>query len=50
MKPETMTARSIEAVDTSGRSEVVRHLESALPPRVIELSTFGNPRVTPRGT
>ncbi len=45
-----MNARTAEAVDTRGRSEVERHLSQALPARVIELATSGDPRVTLRSS
>lgn len=43
---EDMTPRSLEAVDTKGRSEVERHLGDPHPPRVIEVGTRGDPKVT----
>jgi hypothetical protein len=45
---EHMTDRSNEAVDTQGRSEVERHLADALPPRVIEVASMLEPRLTRR--
>ena len=44
----SMTTRSLEAVDSDGRSEVERHLEDRVPPRAIEVGTISNPVVTPR--
>jgi hypothetical protein len=43
-----MTDRSVEAVDTLGRSEVERHLADAVPPRVIEVARMLEPRLTRR--
>lgn len=50
LKPETMTARTAQAVDTRGRSEVERYLSLTLPARIIELATSGDPRVTLRSS
>ena len=43
---DRMTTRSRVAVETHGRSEVLRYLErEALPPRIIEVTSIGDPRV-----
>jgi hypothetical protein len=48
LRPESMTPRSLAAVDTLGRSEIERHLSAEVPPRVIEIRTLGDPVVTAR--
>jgi hypothetical protein len=50
VKPDTMTERTAEAVDSRGLTEVERYMDCALSPRVIELATSGHPRVTHRGS
>lgn len=47
---DKMTARSIAAVETHGRSEVERHLAADVPPRVIEVGTMRDPVITERKT
>jgi hypothetical protein len=46
VRGEEMTPRSIEAVETQGRSEVERYLADEVPPRAIRVGTQLNPKVT----
>jgi hypothetical protein len=42
---DPLTARTLAAVDSRGRSEIERHLAEEHPPRVIEVGTSGDPLI-----
>lgn len=51
MRAGDLTARTVRAAQTCGRSEIERYMADDVPPRVIELRTGGRePLVTPRDT